>query len=275
MPIIKRNVQIHSLEQWKALAGPKSSVQWADGRSAKEVARAWLECRDADLPPEIAELITTHTAFGRVCQWTAEPEAKLCFDEFDGEPRNSDLLVEAADQYGSFLIAVEAKADEPFGDLLGDALAAAVERHLKNERSNGLARIQQLAHALFGPRQEGDPPLKHIRYQLMTACAGAMCKADLPGKTGGVIGRVILLIHEFVTDRTCDEKHDKNRRDLNNFVARLTHGWVKSAEAGHLYGPITLPGEPLFSDKAKLFIGKVTRNLRNSAPLTLGMLFLS
>jgi hypothetical protein len=257
MSVIKGNTEIRSLEQWATLAGPKSKVHWVDDRSAKELARAWLECLEPNFPPEVAQAIATHDQFSVVKEWTAEPEAKLHFDDFDGEPRNSDLVVDATDQYGSFLIAVEGKADEPFGELVGDALAAAVERHLENDRSNGVARIQQLAHALLGSRQEGTPPLKHIRYQLMTACAGVISEAERRHMT-----RAILMIHEFVTDRTVDKRHEMNCRDLDRFVTRLCLGSVSSVQSGRLHGPFTLPGRPLFSGKVQLYIGKAVRNLR-------------
>ena len=184
------------------LAPPKSKIHWKAGRSAKEVARAWLEVHDPGLPPEVARTVATNAAFGLVQKWDAEPEAKLCFDAFPGEPRNSDLLVKARDEFGPFMIAVEAKADESFGETVANALATAVERYVDNPNSNGVTRIQQLAAAILGPQKKGESPLKNIRYQLLTACAGALCEAERQRSD-----RVILLIHEFVTDQTKDAKH--------------------------------------------------------------------
>lgn len=257
MPIIKNGVEILSLEDWAFRAGPKSHDQWVDGRSAKEAARAWLGLKGSELPGEVLKTLASHASFSSVHEWVAEPEAKLSFDSFPGEPRNSDLVVYANDAFGEFLVAVEAKADEPFGETVPDALASAVERYVQNSRSNGVTRIQQLAVALLGPRQNGDPALKDIRYQLLTATAGALCAADRAG-----LDRAVLLIHEFVTDKTSDEKHNENARDLNHFVARLSHGAVTSVQPECLYGPFTVPGTPLLSTKVSLFIGKAIRNLR-------------
>ena len=100
--------------------------------------------------PRRSSGLATNTAFGLVQKWNAEPEAKLCFDAFPGEPRNSDVIVNATDTFGAFLIAVEAKADESFGETVANALAAAVERHVDNPNSNGVVRIQQLAAAGHG-----------------------------------------------------------------------------------------------------------------------------
>ena len=257
MAIKKNGIEILTLEDWELRAGPKSHDQWVDDRSAKEVARAWLGLNGSELPSEVQKTLASHAALSGVHEWVAEPEAKLCFDSFPGEPRNTDLVVYAKDTFGEFLVAVEAKADEPFGETVPDALASAVERYVQNSRSNGVTRIQQLAVALLGPRVNNEPSLKDIRYQLLTATAGALCKAAEKS-----LDRAVLLIHEFVTDKTSDEKHEENARDLNHFVARLSHGAVTSVQPECLYGPFTVPGAPLLSKKVDLFVGKATRNLR-------------
>jgi len=118
MPFTKEEITLSSLDEWEIYAGPKGKHQWVVGRSAKEVARAWLVGGEDGLPPEVSSALLAHPRFGRVSQWRAEPEAKLRFDTFAGEPRNSDLAVHARDNHGSYLIAVEAKADEPYGDSL-------------------------------------------------------------------------------------------------------------------------------------------------------------
>lgn len=255
--IAKNGSPILSLEDWARLAGPKSKNQWVDDRSAKEFARAWLGLNGSELPSEVQKTLASHSAFSGVHEWVAEPEAKLCFDSFPGEPRNTDLAVYAKDAFGQFLVAVEGKADEPFSETVPDALASALERYLRNSRSNGVTRIQQLAEALLCPRLSNEPSLKDIRYQLLTATAGALLKAAEKG-----LDRAVLLVHEFVTDKTSDEKHDENARDLNHFVARLSHGAVTSVQPEYLYGPFTVPGVPLLATKVNLFVGKATRNLR-------------
>ena len=257
MAIYKKLTELTSLEAWERLAGPKSAGQWVDGRSAKEVARAWLEGNGTNLPPEVASVLAGHPAFGEVCTWQAEPEAKLRFDKFAGEPRNSDLVVHAQDAHGHFLLAVEAKADEPFSETVTEALAKALERKLENDRSNGVARIQQLAKALLGPRMPLDPPVGDIRYQLLTACAGALCEAERQGYS-----RTVLLVHEFVSDKADDDKRRRNANDLNLFTQRLSHGAITSVAVGKICGPFGVPGAPLLETKGQLYIGKVSRNLR-------------
>jgi hypothetical protein len=203
--------------------------------------------------------LIAHRSFGPVLSWDAEPEAKLPFDQVPGETRNTDLSVYARDAHGEYLIAVEAKADEPFSDTVGKTLENALERYLQNPKSNGVSRIQALAQALVGARAASDPWVIHLRYQLFTACAGALCKANQLGYK-----RTLFLVHAFVTKRTLDENHRRNAADLDLFVHRLSQGAVKSIPSGAIQGPFIVPGSPLLSSPGMLFIGKVSRNLRKA-----------
>jgi hypothetical protein len=255
--ISKNGIPITSLEEWLKHAGPKSKHHWQDGRSAKEAARSWLGVSSPDLPEEVATVLSSRKEFGPVRDWVCEPEAKLRFDKFAGEPRNTDLLVVAADRNGQYLIAVEAKADEAFGETVADAIESAIERKLDNPRSNGVARIEQLAAAVLGAKQSGEPSIGKLRYQLLTAIAGAIAAA-LHKK----VNRVVLLVQEFHTTKTDDVKHTKNAHDLHTFVARLSHGRVIAMDPGQLYGPFTIPGKPLFDACPDLYIGRTVCNLR-------------
>lgn len=252
---------IATLDDWKTLARPKSERQWVSGRSAMETAIAWLEDGGESLPREVAAALEANPDFGPVLSWHAEPEVKLHFDDFAGEPRNSDLVVYAEDRHGPYLIAVEAKADESFGETFIDTLGSAVERCISNSRSKGGIRALQLATAIFGPRQTGEVKVGRMRYQLMTACAGALCDAERHG-----MARALVLIQEFVTDKTVDDKHRKNDADLRAFVGRLSHGEVSGPSAGEICGPFLVPGQPIIATPIKLYIGKVTRNIRRKAP---------
>src|SRR5579872_6453476 len=122
MSIAKDGQPIVTLDDWKRLAPPRSPGQWVDGRSAKEVARAWLEGSGDSLPDEVHAALCIHPMFGPVVAWEAEPEARLPFDEFPGETRNSDLAVIARDGFGPYVLAVEAKADESFSETVAEAL---------------------------------------------------------------------------------------------------------------------------------------------------------
>jgi hypothetical protein len=253
MPITKTGHPIATLADWERHAPPKSSHHWVDGRSAKEVARAWISGAGTTLPEEVHALLSSHPRFGPVLSWDCEPEAKLRFDSFPGEPRNSDLCVIAADSVGPYVLAVEAKADEPYGETLAEAFAAALERRIENPRSNGIARIEGLAALLLRPRTATSPKADVLRYQLLTACAGAVAEAVRRKVT-----RAVMLVHEFITPATVDKNHDRNAGDLQQFLHRLAGDPVERLIDGQLYGPFSLPG----AHGIELFVGKVKRNLR-------------
>lgn len=257
MTIRKDGLPITSLGDWFDRAGPKSPSHWKDGRSAKETARAWLGTASSSLPQEVEALLANSPHFGQPFKWEAEPEAKLRFDAFAGEPRNSDMLVVASDAHGGYIIAVEAKADEPFGETVAAARANAAKRKAENPRSHGLLRIEQLEAALLGPKREGQAEFDSLRYQLLTATAGALAAAARRG-----VNRAVMLIHEFVTDETTDDKHAANALDLDRFVLRLSGGTHSSICEGTLAGPFAVPGRPLFTTGVQLFIGKVARRIR-------------
>lgn len=253
MAIMKAGQLIRSLDDWERLAPPKKPAHWVDGRSAKEVARAWLEGGGVNLPDEVHAALTTHQMFGSVLAWEAEPEAKLAFDEFPGETRNSDLSVIARDDFGSYVLAVEAKADESFGETIAAALAKALERRIANPDSNGIARIESLARLLLRPRTGCAPKATDLRYQLLTACAGAVAEA---GRRG--VERAVMLVHEFISDSTLDVNHQRNANDLAQFVTRIAEHPPESITRGRLYGPFDL----INVSRVKLFVGKVARHIR-------------
>jgi hypothetical protein len=216
------------------------------------VARAWLSAASQKYPSEVEAALAGHPKFGPVVSWECEPEAKLAFDSFPGEPRNSDLAVSAFDSFGPYFLAVEAKADEPYGETVADAFVAALERGIENPRSNGIARIQGLTALLFRPRADS-PKVGGLRYQLLTACAGAVAEA-----TRRRASRAVMLVHEFVTPLTQDINHERNAEDLLRFLHRLGGTSIEVLVDGHLYGPFSLPG----ASGVELYVGKVKRNLR-------------
>jgi hypothetical protein len=258
MLITKDGRPIVSLEDWFIRAGPRVDQHWKDGSSSKETARAWLAAAPY-LPLEVEGLLAGNSHFGAPKQWKVEPESKFRFDEFPGDARDSSLLIRAVDEHGEYVIAVEGKADEPYGETVADALGMAMERKLSIPRSNGILRVEQLCTALLGPRCAGEAALGDLRYPLLTAAAGAIWEAERQGKR-----RAVLLIHEFVTNHSSDRNHQGNAEDLDRFVHRLSHGAQLSVPTGQLIGPIIVPGAPLLAAGTHLFIGKVMRNLRTS-----------
>lgn len=257
MAIEKNGRQIVTLDEWFREAPPKGRAKhWVDGRSAKEAARAWLEA-GAELPPEVASALNSNVHLGAVSEWQLEPEARLRFDGYAGEVRNSDLAGVAHTTSGPVLLAVEAKADETFGETLQAATGSAVANLVGNRASQGLPRIHQLVLAVLGTREEGRREALKLRYQLLTATAGALCEAERRKCRAAV-----LLVHEFRSAQTSDKKLKANATDLEAFVAWVSQGQVASVRDGEIVGPFMLPGVPLFSDALPLYLGKAVRDIR-------------
>ena len=261
--IKKGSEPINDLDTWLHLAGPKKKeAQWKDGRSAKECARAWLEKPDY-VPTEISQVIRKHPDFSRILPgWSAEPEARVPFDSFGGEPSNLDVLLTAKDEKGLIVIAVEAKADEPFGRTIKDTLREAYKRKAENPKSRGVDRLEQLAESILGVPGDRLAEIGKLRYQLLTASAAALAEAKCQSAQ-----RAVVIIHEFVTACTSDQKHHDNAKDLNAFVHKLSDGMVAAVAKGTMQGPFELPGQQLIDSPIQFYIGKAVRNLRsNQAP---------
>lgn len=251
----KNGQRLSTLEEWFDLAGPKGgSLHWKNGRSAKESAKSWLAAAPA-LPEEIAATLSSHCDIGTLRDWRAEPEKQVRIDRFRGEPPNVDLLLVGEDRNGRVVVAVEAKADECFGRMVDETLEDARSRLDRRPLSKGVARIERLLAALFGTTTN-DRDVLELRYQLLTVTAAAMAEAERESAR-----RAVVMVHEFVTDCTTDEKRTSNARDLNRFVTRIA-GRSSPVEPGTLLGPFKAPGDPIVDAQVSLYFGKAVVDKR-------------
>ncbi len=247
--ISKKGERILTENTWHRVAGPKSDNQWVDGRSAKESARFWLQTNN-EFPKLFALPIEQHENFGTITSWSGEPEAKLKFDACGGETRNTDLLLTCEDSFGTFLIAVEAKADESFGSKVASARKQATEYRKVNERSRALERLNEKVDMLFGSEE-----VEHLQYQLLRATSGALRQAERSS-----IRRVILAVHEFKTDVTIDSNHKRYQTHLDLFLSSLSGGFIPALPADKLIGPVNFIGLDNFPTKPELYFLKVVTN---------------
>src|SRR5450755_1827509 len=90
---------INTVEQWYEHAKPKrGELHWKDGRSAKELARAWCGTEvGVCIPVGIADLLLSHKDTCDLILTEGTPESRIRFDEFRGQPRNADLAMVAND----------------------------------------------------------------------------------------------------------------------------------------------------------------------------------
>jgi hypothetical protein len=206
-------------------------IHWQDGRSAKELAKAWV---DGSGPAALVQLLgrARSTADLRIVKATAE--AQTAFDAFPGGRRNHDLLVEAQAAGGPTIIGLEGKADESFGQTLDSFGRAATAKADRGHPTNAWQRLDNLVGDLAGTTLEARPELRKLRYQLFSGVAGTLAAAKPAGQAAFVV-------HEFNTSKTTKAKRSANAAAIAAFVEHLFGTNVPTGEEWWLVGPFSVP----------------------------------
>lgn len=248
MHISQNGASITSIEDWFAHAPPKRGIkQWVDGRSAKELAKAFLESGAPTEPPEIRALLTSSAALGDVHLHKGWPEQTIRLDSFKGETRNADMAALGAGSVGPIAVTIEAKADESFGATIGAALSKAPER------SNLPHRIDALADAMFGKPASA---ILRLRYQLLHAAAATLIFAHEQHAAAA-----IFVVFEFRSRGCSANKLEQNAADLAAFVRVLAPD-APQLRAGELLGPFAVSGGGRVPPHIPLYVGKAVRTER-------------
>jgi hypothetical protein len=228
---------ITSVDGWTR---PKKARQWAPGRSAMELARAWFRTGAIAPPAELLALLRSRPEVSGLSILKGVPELVTPLPE-RGEGRNHDLwlLAKRGRTKGDVTICIEAKADEPFGnDTIGEYRAFGLKR-LKNKEATSVPdRIEKLLALVPGGAVRWDL----VRYQLLTAICGTALQAKADGSAIAVFA-----VHEFHTGKTKAEKTAQNAADFGEFLRVLGHPGV--VKAGVLYGPFPVAGIPCLVGK--------------------------
>ena len=256
MRLHKDGVPIVCVDDWKRMAPPKAEYQWVEGRSAYELAHAWCGRGAPAVPPELTALFESRAETRGLLIDEVLPEHRVSFDAHGGEPRNADLAMVGHTSESKVAVTIEAKADEPFGATVGQTVADALERAIENPRSRGVRRLEDLVRALLPPRSKGRPHVCDLRYQLLTAVAGTLAYAATENAT-----LAVLIVHEFLTDKTSDTRHGDNAADYERFLHRFAGNPVSSEVAHSLVGPFAVPDTSPFRG-TPLLIGKIVSDRR-------------
>lgn len=243
-------IQIRSVEDWSTLAHPKGGSQhWKDGRSAKELAKAWFKTGRPEVPQELEALFKSCSSTKDLVIDVGIPEMKISLDNFRGETRNSDLILLGYVGNIRTLVGIEAKADEPFASVIQEHLRANL-----GTRSNIPNRINLLSRQIFD--SPIDEELGQLRYQLLHGLAGTLIEAKNKKAT-----QAVFVVHEFISSKVYQDKVDRNNADFEKFVHAFP-GWKEaSIRAGVLVGPIRVPGGKFVPGDIPILIGKATTNL--------------
>ena len=238
---------IESVDDWLRLAPPaRGLAHWKDGRSAKELAKAWFASGAAQVPDELAALLKSHPATAALKLESGTPEVVTKLDNYRGAARHHDLVLVGRAAGVCTLVAVEAKADEPFDDPIAKRLAKS-----SDGGSNLPQRIDLLCRSIFG--RPCDAALGQLRYQLLHGVAGTLIEASKQEAT-----QAVFVVHEFLSAGTDPEKAALNAQDLERFVRTLPGGAAAELRHGQLGGPIMVPGGEFVPVHLPLFVGKVT-----------------
>jgi hypothetical protein len=245
--------RLETLTDWRNHSGSVSSRHWAEGRSARELARAWIE---GDATTHLESLLTSAPAFGGLVLDRGIAEKETRFDDIRGGPRHHDLLVIGRAPSGTVVIGVEGKADEPFDDPL-DAWVMRAEA--RSEGSRAPERLDRLTTAFFGTTLDDDPLLAPLRYQLLSALAGTLADAREQDAA-----HAVLLVHEFQTPWTKDDLHRRNAEDLEAFLGRLMPGVAHAgADRAWIAGPHAVVGDGTWlPDETEVYVAKLVTSTR-------------
>jgi len=256
MLLRKGSSEIKSVSDWFKLAPPKKgALHWKDGRSAKELAKAWCEKRNRPSPPEeFLRLLAPLVSVDHMADAIGWPEHQVPIDDLPGEPPNIDLAIECDGKLGRTTVCVEAKADETFGEYTlakHDSAAKLIEQ---GKKTGALQRLLQLEENILSKPTAGLPGRAEIRYQLLTGTAAALALAKEHQARVAVF-----VVHEFSFSGHVDEKKLKqNKIDLDCFVMRLTRGSTTSLQEGVLLGPLSPPSSQNNWCGVTLYLGKIT-----------------
>jgi hypothetical protein len=235
---------ITCIDDWFSFSPPaKGAIQWKDGRSAKELAKAWFRTGKPQMPDELVLLLESHPVTYGFQAEIGIPEKETVLDDFGGSGRIHDMVLIGNTNAGRILIAIEAKTDESFGPKIGTYIESSVR---DNPRSRVPERIRQLSMGVFGHTNVAD-----LRYQLLHAVAGTLIEAKNQGASVAV-----LVIHEFVPVGRKSDKARENEEDLATFIERLSER-LHTLPTSRLIGPFHVPGSGKIPSNIPLYIGKI------------------
>ncbi|MBE6727849.1 MAG: hypothetical protein E7562_04285 [Ruminococcaceae bacterium] len=196
MKLKKHSKNIVDVDSWYNECPPKKGEkQWADGRSAKELAK-YITKSLPNVPAEIEKAINTIVPADAEFDWDAEYVTSL---PGYGEGRNHDAILFNDD----IVITIEAKADETLGDFIGE--------EIKNASVNKLYRISNLLEYIF---KGGFKNYQNLRYQLLTASVGTLLEAQKNDCDTAVL---IVLVFKS-NGKVTEEKVASNHRDVEAFL---------------------------------------------------------
>jgi hypothetical protein len=223
VPIVSRSGKpIESIDDWKRLASTEG--KWADGYSAKELARLWLSGQGAPAVCAALEPVLPGLRLNK-----AVAEAQISFDSYAGGVRNHDVLAYGAADCGRVVVGIEGKVNESLDGTLADKYEQARKRAHAGKNTNLDKRLDNLLDVIIGTSMGAEPSIAGLRYQLFSALAGTVAAAS------GATAAAAVVVHLIRSPLANGEKFAETRRAVAEFCAA-----VNVASMGSVSGPIRL-----------------------------------
>ena len=242
---------IDSVERWFELAPPKRGRDhWVDGKSAKELAKAWFRSGRGALPSELVALLASPMATRDAELTVALAERVTRFDGY-GEGRNHDLLLQMRrDDEAKIIVGIEAKVVERLDDTVIAKMDEAKRIEGAGKHTNLQRRVEELVLALFG-RTLADVRLGALRYQMLTAAAGTLVEAkDREAKLA------VLVVHDLSANASDKNALTPTQMDVSDFVIALGGDGLPMGP-GRLYGPFKIAGGGRIPSNVPLYVGLI------------------
>lgn len=244
--IEKDGHEINTVDEWLRFAPPQKGLsQWKNGRSAKELAKAFVGNGAPLVPREVHTLISSNKNLGTIELTVAHPEHKIRLDRYPGNTRNADLAAIGHGQIGKTVVTIEAKVDEPFDKTIGQ------KRAVVSPTSNVPKRINALTELLFG---HASSQINNLRYQLLCAAAGSLFFAKDQSASAAVF--IVLELHGPSCNSNMANLR-QNQTDFELFLRALSQNILKPI-ANNLSGPFFVRGRDMFLSELPLFVGKTS-----------------
>lgn len=209
--------RIKTLDNWLQFAPPKDSKrQWKPGRSAKLFAQFAISASFKDFMIKIMKEAGFPEVNKLIC--IPEYETKLPpINQSQKEGRNHDMIIYSDES--DFLIGIEAKVSEPFGNK-----SIKAEKDSASAKSSIPERIKELMSWLQIPHEclNSDKAFKSLKYQLLTGVTGTLKEAKNRGKK-----KCLFLVLTFVGNGTVVNKSEQTNVDTKEKIGNNTKAFNK------------------------------------------------
>jgi hypothetical protein len=237
---------IRSFGDWLPLAHPPDAAgEWKDFHSAKELARAYFRTGSPAIPEEMAALLNSRPETQGFQIDTAVAGKSIIADTHWAKKRYSDVLLYGQRGQEKIVIAVEAVADQPFGDTIEDVLM-----HVTTPDNPRPSLIYDLSRAVFG--RPIDTDLRRLRYQLLHGLAATISEAGTKHATFAVF-----VVHEFLSLALDFDRVMRNDEDLTEFVHSVPRGHEERLSCGIPLPPTTARGEMGVPSGIPFLLGRI------------------